>query len=74
MAAPVCDDLPNPTLSPRVDALPGTPPLFDFGIYLVAAQPGHEAQLPRAAGVYRTIPSLGADGVQPHTAWEHSQG
>jgi hypothetical protein len=63
LAPPLRHNLPNPPLSPRLNALPRTPPLIDSRLHLVTSKPRHSAFLPRTIGFHSAVFALGVDGV-----------
>ena len=74
VAPAVRDDLAHSNVTTCIDAIPRPPAILDAGIYLGPTQPKHSAKLPGPARLHSSIPALGADGLQPRDAREHSQG
>ena len=63
----------NPHLATRLHAFSRPPAVFHTGLYLVAPQPRHTAELPRPVRLHRAVPPLGPHGIQPTYAWDRSQ-
>lgn len=63
----------NPHFASRLYAFSRPPAVFHTGLYLVAPQPRHTAELPRPVRLHRAVPPLGPHGVQPTYARDRSQ-
>lgn len=74
MAAPLCDGESNRLVATRLDAFPRPPALIHARIHLVPAESRYQTQLSGSARLYRPVPPLGVDGLQPCPSRHCSQG
>lgn len=72
MAPRLCHDLPHRHVASRVHALPRPPAVLDARLHLVAPKPRRASQFLGPAGLYGPLSSVGADGLQPDTAWNRA--
>lgn len=74
MVDSVRHDMSHLSVTAREYAIPRPPAVLHPRLHLVAAEPRYATELLGLDGVFRTVVTLGVDGVQSGHAWECAKG